>query len=52
MSKDKLISVRLPDELRDRLREEARDKGVTMSAYVRGLFSDIVGNTAPDAHSR
>ncbi|UXA12061.1 BrnA antitoxin family protein [Mycobacterium sp. SMC-8] len=45
--KDKLISVRIPDDLRDRIRAQARAEGVTMSAYVRRLISDIVAATRP-----
>ena len=38
MSKDKLISVRMPDELRDEIRARAKAAGMPMSAYVRTLL--------------
>lgn len=39
MSKDGLISVRIPDELRDRVRALAQAEGVTMSEYVRAIIT-------------
>lgn len=36
-AKDKLISVRIPDELRDLIRAKAQEVGMTMSEYVRGI---------------
>lgn len=48
MSKDRLVSVRVPDELRDRIREQAQAKHLTMSAYVRDLIDAKLNRSKED----
>ena len=40
MTKQAMISVRIPDELHERLSDSARDAGVTVSEYVRRIIID------------
>ena len=39
MSKNAVINVRIPDNLRDKLRERARADGVSVSEYVRRIIT-------------
>lgn len=45
MTKDKLVSVRLPDDLHDKVKAQADIRGVTMSAYVRSLIDKKLGSS-------
>lgn len=39
-TKNALISVRIPDDLHDRIKSLAAAKSITMSEYVRGLVEE------------
>ena len=39
MSKNAVINVRIPDDLRDKLRERACADGVSVSEYVRRIIT-------------
>lgn len=37
-----LIHIQIPEDLKNKLKAQARKKGITLNAYVRMLLLDIV----------